>query len=113
MDFLCGTSETGFPTTDAYAGNVTDNSKWMLPSERGRLLTIGIHKVASIVLYGDPSFVKDLSWDQGTANNTSFFPRQDNTACDPVADQRKNDWSPILLRHVPRVHLTTRANQDN
>lgn len=48
-----------------------------------------MHKVASVVLYGDPSFVKDLSWDQGTANNTSFFPRQDNTACDPVADQRK------------------------
>ncbi|CAN8103920.1 unnamed protein product [Discula destructiva] len=68
MDFLCGTTETGFPTTEAYAANATDN-------------------IASIVLYGDPSFVKDLPWDQGTANNTSFFPRQDNAACDPVADQ--------------------------
>lgn len=53
-----------------------------------------IYEVASIVLYGDPSFVKDLSWDQGTANNTSFFPRQDSAACDPVADQRKDNWIP-------------------
>lgn len=27
MDFLCGTSESGFPTTAAYAANVTNNSK--------------------------------------------------------------------------------------
>lgn len=26
-DFLCGTSETGFPTTEAYAANVTDSGK--------------------------------------------------------------------------------------
>lgn len=36
---------------------------------------------------GDPSFVKGLPWDVGTANNTSYFPRQDTDACDPVADQ--------------------------
>lgn len=43
-------------------------------------------EVAAVVLYGDPSFVKGLSWDQGTANNTSYFPRQDNDACEPIAD---------------------------
>ncbi|KAF3766165.1 family 5 carbohydrate esterase [Cryphonectria parasitica EP155] len=67
-DFLCGTSEEGWPTTEAYASTVTDN-------------------LAAVVLFGDPSFVKGLSWDRGTANNTSYFPRQNNTACDPVAAQ--------------------------
>ncbi|PSR80844.1 cutinase [Coniella lustricola] len=67
-DFLCGTSEVGWPATDAYAATVADS-------------------VAAIVLFGDPSFVKDLAWDRGTANNTSYFPRQNNTACEPVADQ--------------------------
>lgn len=92
MDFLCGTSENGFPTTEAYAGNVTDNGMYWNHHQGplGRAFANALlHKVASVVLYGDPSFVKDLSWDQGTANNTSFFPRQDNAACDPVADQSK------------------------
>lgn len=46
-------------------------------------------EVAAVVLYGDPSFVRGLSWDEGTANNTSFFPRQDNDACQPVAGKRE------------------------
>lgn len=36
MDFLCGTSETDFPTTDAFAGNVTDNSKYLLLRPGGK-----------------------------------------------------------------------------
>lgn len=37
---------------------------------------------------GDPSWVNGTSWDAGTADNgTSYFPRLNNTACDPVADK--------------------------
>lgn len=67
-DFLCGTSESGFPETEAYASNVTDI-------------------VAAIVLMGDPSFVAGLSWDNGTAENVSYFPRLDTASCDPIADK--------------------------
>ncbi|KUI62785.1 Acetylxylan esterase 2 [Cytospora mali] len=65
-DFLCGNSETGFPETEAYASSVTDI-------------------VAAIVLMGDPSFVAGLPWDNGTADNVSYFPRLNTSACDPVA----------------------------
>lgn len=35
---------------------------------------------------GDPSWVNGTSWNAGTATNgTSYFPRLDNSACDPVA----------------------------
>lgn len=51
-DFLCGRSEAGFTTTEAYASSVAD-------------------AVSAIVLMGDPSFVKGLSWDRGNASNVS------------------------------------------
>lgn len=55
-----------------------------------------MHLVASIVLYGDPSFVKGQAWDQGTANGTSYFPREDNAACGPIADQGESSHIPPL-----------------
>ncbi|PSS05187.1 cutinase-domain-containing protein [Coniella lustricola] len=65
-DFLCGTSEVGFPATPAYAASVKDS-------------------LAAAVIMGDPTFVKGLPWDRGNASNVSYFPRQDNGACKPVA----------------------------
>lgn len=38
---------------------------------------------------GDPSYVTGLSWDNGTAENVSYFPRLDTASCDPVADKSK------------------------
>lgn len=38
---------------------------------------------------GDPSFVTGLAWDNGTAENVSYFPRLDTASCDPVADKSK------------------------
>lgn len=35
MDFLCGTSESGWATTEAYAANVTDSSKCWFPLYTG------------------------------------------------------------------------------
>lgn len=51
-DFLCGRSSAGFVPTPAYASAVAD-------------------AVSAVVLMGDPSFVKDLSWSQGNASNVS------------------------------------------
>lgn len=51
-DFLCGTSEAGFPATRPYAAAVAE-------------------AVSAVVLMGDPSFVKGLSWDRGNASNVS------------------------------------------
>ncbi|CAN8102024.1 unnamed protein product [Discula destructiva] len=67
-DFLCGTSMVGFAVTPAYAASVAET-------------------VSAIVLMGDPSFVKGQSWNRGDAANVSFFPRQDNQACKPIAPQ--------------------------
>ncbi|KAJ4422180.1 hypothetical protein N0V82_003149 [Gnomoniopsis sp. IMI 355080] len=67
-DFLCGRSSSGFPPTPPYASLVADS-------------------VSAVVLMGDPSFVKGQSWDRGNASNVSYFPRLDNAACEPVAQQ--------------------------
>lgn len=36
---------------------------------------------------GDPSWVYNQTWDYGTATGTSYFPRNDSAACEPVADK--------------------------
>lgn len=54
-DFLCGRSSSGFPPTPPYSTIVTEN-------------------IAAVVLMGDPSFVKNLSWDRGNASNVSVSP---------------------------------------
>ncbi|KAI1849536.1 hypothetical protein JX265_013651 [Neoarthrinium moseri] len=59
MDVLCGTSETGFATTEPVA---SDN-------------------VAAVVLMGDPSFTPDQAFNAGTATNEGRFPRQDIASC--------------------------------
>lgn len=41
---------------------------------------------------GDPSFVAGLSWDNGTAENVSYFPRLDTASCDPIADKSKSEF---------------------
>jgi hypothetical protein len=50
------------------------------------------HTVAAVVLMGDPSFVAGLSWDNGTAENVSYFPRLDTASCDPIADKSKSEF---------------------
>lgn len=51
-DFLCGTSEVGFAATPAYAAQVAAS-------------------LDAVMLMGDPTFVKGLSWDRGNASNVS------------------------------------------
>lgn len=95
-DFLCGTSEVGFPASEAYASQVADVGASFfffpfLPTHHHHLPAfprrarrrgprtcspalanlIGKIAVDAVVLMGDPSFVKGQSWDRGNASNVS------------------------------------------
>lgn len=78
-DFLCGTSSAGFAPTPAYASSVAGVREFSSPSFRGlcagrpqlTLRSPPVVQVAAAVIMADPSFVKNLTWDRGTANNVS------------------------------------------
>lgn len=52
---------------------------------------------------GDPSFVAGLSWDNGTAENVSYFPRLDTASCDPVADKSEFVSPPQMCEYSRRA----------
>ncbi|GKT42945.1 acetylxylan esterase 2 [Colletotrichum spaethianum] len=64
-DVLCGTSESGFQTTQPQAADVTDK----------------------ILLMGDPTHVNGQSFNQGTSQKDGRFPRQNTAGCDAVASK--------------------------
>ncbi|KAK0374664.1 cutinase [Colletotrichum abscissum] len=67
-DVLCGTSETGFASTEPQATDVTD-------------------KIAAVVLMGDPSHVTGQPFDQGTSQKNGIFPRTKTAGCDAVSSK--------------------------
>ncbi|KAL1851392.1 hypothetical protein Daus18300_012573 [Diaporthe australafricana] len=67
-DVVCGSTVSGFATTQAVSTTVTD-------------------KVAAIMLMGDPTHAINQPYDEGTATKNGVFPRVNSAGCAPLANK--------------------------
>ncbi|KAF4122300.1 acetylxylan esterase [Geosmithia morbida] len=69
MDTICGSSSVGFGNETAISSDIIDES------------------IVAIVLFGDPSFVANTTYDAGTAIRDGIFPRDNTTTCEGLSDR--------------------------